>query len=195
MPKSIAKHVAPEAVAARLIQRAEEVTDAWLAPRRGTPEDIGRKPFTREQLVGLAVFAVQADDIRIGEIMAHGGTLPGPDTWSPGPHYWNLMRAMYLEFGYVVGFLAFVREEWAKNRGRTIKRNVRALWPDKRTKRPKATAKVVRELLTSPAFCDWLRDHGERRGVSLGMKDAAALVERLGYSVDAVALKEATRKP
>lgn len=194
MPKSIEKHVAPDAVARRLTQWAEQVTDAWIAERRGTPEDISRKPFTREQLVGLAVFAAQADDIRAHEVVAHGNTLPGPDTWSPGPHFWNLIRALYCEFGYVVGFLAFVREEWAKDRGRTVKHGVRALWPDKRTKRPKATARVVKQLLMSPAFADWLREHGERRGVALGMKDARELIERLGYTVEPTALKEATRK-
>jgi hypothetical protein len=188
MPKSIAHKLSDEALAARRREWAERVTKAWLAKHPpASSEHISKKPFTVANLVRLADLATFADDIRVEEIRANGNTLPGPGTWMPGPQMWFVIQMLYAEFGYVVSFLAFVRQRAAPGFG--------FAGAGFRGGKARLTPRVSDRYLRNPFFVALVRSRAEKRNEAPGMKDVVNLIEELGpFVAPKNAASEATRK-
>jgi hypothetical protein len=175
-----------------LQKRAEKVTDDWLAPRpESSLEHVGKKGFTREQLVVIAETVLVADYIVASERAMHSGSLPSKDGWTPGDEMWNLIRAMYLEPGYIFGFFQHVRESMARELGftRNPETGIMERQPDKTTGKTKATSGVIRAAIEVPVVARYILADCKRRGI------APTLIEARGiFAAAASAQAEATRK-
>jgi hypothetical protein len=181
VPETIEHLLTDEAQLARRRAWAEEVVALWEADRgEGSSEHVSKKGFTREELVYLADLSAHADDIRIRELVAHGGKLPGRATWSPGPEMELIVQALYREFGYIVGFLAFARECATPGFG-FAGRGAKSFRPDASDgTRATMTPRVVDRFMRNPFFVAHVRDDAARRGVAPGWKDVVSLIEKLG---------------
>jgi hypothetical protein len=178
MRKSLKHLLTKEAQIKRRREWAEDVVDRWLRPRAGTTEDVKHKGMNRDVLLQLADIAILADDIRISEINANNGTLPGPDSWLPGPQMWKVIQAMYCEFGYVIHFLAYVRECSAPGFGFVGKGIKKFGGSGKGGGRAKMTPTVVFRYMRNPAFMGELIRRASGR-YSVGYKDIISLIEEL----------------
>jgi hypothetical protein len=187
VPKSIESQLSPDALRKAWREWCEQVTDEWIAPRaEPSPEHPSRKGFTREELIELAHIARLGDDGFRTEITPEG---------NPGPRMCALVKAMYREFGYTLGFMQHVRDCMADDEGFYVNKATGIRERSARGGKIVVDARFFRRLREHPFIAQWFTSWCKQKAIAPSNPALCAALESTGrYHVLQYAIKESTRK-